>query len=811
MTFSGSLTLTHNDANGYHILCLSGADVVTQPGDVAVFQKTGSSNEAKMVSYSRYDGTALVAGSVSGVLKLDGSTTMTGAVNEAPTVSMTAAATTDIGAAAGNTISLGGVATITRLGTPASAGLRRTLLLTAQTLVHDATYLVLPGSANITAQSGDSADFVSTAAGGWKCTRYTRNDGTPLVPYWPGGTVTTAINDAAEVSIASAATCAVGAAASSNVVIGGNAAISAFDTMGVGGARRVLRFVTALTLTHDATKLILPGGANITTAAGDFAEFECMDGTNWRCLWYSRADGTPLVGGSDSTKLPLAGGRMTGPINEAALAYVTGSGTTIDLATSTSNTVLVNGTGAYGSLGSVVSGAVRRLYFQQSCTLTNNSALVLPGGADIAVAYGDCGEFVSQGSGYWVCSNYQRASGAPVAPAADATKLPLAGGKMTGALNLATAVTLASAATVAIGAAAANTINISGTTTITAFDTIAAGARRVVVFAGVLTLTYSATALILPTAASITTAAGDTAEFESLGSGNWKCLWYQRATGLDLTLGTASQLLASTSNATAGVPALTAAGGQVTLSLTGTTARGNLAMATPAADGAGVVAGTVTASGGPSTAGATETRVGLFYFATDGSTATARGGAFNVSLKADGASGAFTPRLSINNAGVVTPGADNSQSLGSSSLRWSVVYAGTGTISTSDARDKTAVAALTDSELAAAKALSAEIGTYKFLAAVAAKGDDARLHAGMTVQRAMEIMTANGLEPLDYGFICHDTWEAVDEVLDEDGTIIVAAKEAGDKYSFRPDELLVFMARGFDARLAALEAAPVTS
>lgn len=110
-------------------------------------------------------------------------------------------------------------------------------------------------------------------------------------------------------------------------------------------------------------------------------------------------------------------------------------------------------------------------------------------------------------------------------------KLSLSGGTLTGALNNAPAVTLASAATVNIGAATANTINIAGTTTITGLGTIAAGAQRTLIFGGALTLTHSATKLILPGAANIVTAVGDVAGFESLGSGNWKCVGYVRANG----------------------------------------------------------------------------------------------------------------------------------------------------------------------------------------------------------------------------------------------------------------------------------------
>lgn len=92
-------------------------------------------------------------------------------------------------------------------------------------------------------------------------------------------------------------------------------------------------------------------------------------------------------------------------------------------------------------------------------------------------------------------------------------------------------VTIASASTVNIGAAASDNISVTGTTTITAFDNVAAGTVRTITFAGALTLTYNATTLILPGAASITTAAGDVATFISLGSGNWRCTSYNKANG----------------------------------------------------------------------------------------------------------------------------------------------------------------------------------------------------------------------------------------------------------------------------------------
>jgi len=95
---------------------------------------------------------------------------------------------------------------------------------------------------------------------------------------------------------------------------------------------------------------------------------------------------------------------------------------------------------------------------------------------------------------------------------------------------------IASAATTDIGAATGMYVNITGTTTITGLGTVAAGTLRIVRFAGALTLTHNATSLILPRGgANIVTAADDCAIFESEGSGNWRCVFYQRKNGQPLS------------------------------------------------------------------------------------------------------------------------------------------------------------------------------------------------------------------------------------------------------------------------------------
>lgn len=118
--------------------------------------------------------------------------------------------------------------------------------------------------------------------------------------------------------------------------------------------------------------------------------------------------------------------------------------------------------------------------------------------------------------------------------------------------NWADAGNLSSATTTNIGATAGNKVNITGVTTITAFDTIQAGTVRFCRFTGILTLTHNGTSLILPTAANITTAAGDCAIFISEGSGNWRCWSYQRANGTPLSAsgsGTTIQTILTQSSA----------------------------------------------------------------------------------------------------------------------------------------------------------------------------------------------------------------------------------------------------------------------
>lgn len=211
-------------------------------------------------------------------------------------------------------------------------------------------------------------------------------------------------------------------------------------------------------------------------------------------------------------------------------------------------------------------------------------------------------------------------------------------------------------------------------------------------------------------------------------------------------------------------------------------------------------------------------------------------------------------RMIVAGDGGVTPGADNTQILGRSNLRWSLVYAGTGTINTSDEREKHWRGALNADELRAAKRIIAELGIYQWNDAVAEKGEDgARLHFGVRAQRAFAILEEEGMEWQRYAWCCHDAWDEQTEpvlrerkvmatrtvyvetdVLDpETGEPLLRQVEenfeethmedtgetrvtgpAGDRYGIRPDQLAFWLIAAqaavqadLEARLAALEAA----
>jgi hypothetical protein len=94
----------------------------------------------------------------------------------------------------------------------------------------------------------------------------------------------------------------------------GTTTITSINTTGGAGTQIKLHFDGALTFTHDSTDLILPGGANITTAAGDEAELIEYASGDYRCTSYTKADGTAVVLANNSITLAKMAGGTDGNI-----------------------------------------------------------------------------------------------------------------------------------------------------------------------------------------------------------------------------------------------------------------------------------------------------------------------------------------------------------------------------------------------------------------------------------------------------------------------------------------------------------------
>jgi hypothetical protein len=104
-------------------------------------------------------------------------------------------------------------------------------------------------------------------------------------------------------AIASAATTDIGAATGVYVHVTGTTTITSLGST-TPGQWRIVVFDGALLLTHHAANLVLPGSASITTVAGDSAIFESEGdgaggaGSRWKCVAYTRSDGTPVKPGA---------------------------------------------------------------------------------------------------------------------------------------------------------------------------------------------------------------------------------------------------------------------------------------------------------------------------------------------------------------------------------------------------------------------------------------------------------------------------------------------------------------------------------
>ena len=187
-----------------------------------------------------------------------------------------------------------------------------------------------------------------------------------------------------------------------------------------------------------------------------------------------------------------------------------------------------------------------------------------------------------------------------------------------------------------------------------------------------------------------------------------------------------------------------------------------------------------------------------------GNSVSGAAGELVIATKAGTTDTGLSPRLVIQAAGAVRPGADNAQNLAGASFRWANSYFAVSPTITSDAREKMWWGAADAGELRAAARIVGELGFYQWKDAIVQKGSEgARRHFGVRAQAVWAIMADEGLiDPVGadgrpgvtpYAFLCWDEWGVEGERM--------------ARFGVRPDQLALFLIAGQEARIAALEAA----
>ncbi len=436
LRFASTPTITYNATS---MILPTSANITVAAGDTLVAISQGSGNWI-VYNYQRRDGTALTgAGSISGLTS---------------GVMPVATSSTTIG------------------NGPISVSSVTNALLTGQLFGDSAKFTNALSALSLTLGNGSTAGFDAWSDGGshyFSIGPTTMSGNVNWIPpssasagFLYGGTPTQTTNSplsylgasaaqdnliTTEQTIASATTTDLGTLTSDNVQITGTTTITGLGSSAPTGKRYWVRFAASLTLTYNATSLIIPGAANVTTAANDRMLVRHLGSGNWIVLDYVKADGTPVVGGGSISgltldRVPAASGSASlsdttltrteagnlhssgvasqstanGVVDALATAEATvASATTTDLGAVTSQNVQITGTTTITSFGTKTAGTIRRGRFAGVLTLTHNAtSLILPGAANITTAANDTFEAVSLGAGNWLVYFYQKASGAAI-------------------------------------------------------------------------------------------------------------------------------------------------------------------------------------------------------------------------------------------------------------------------------------------------------------------------------------------------------------------------------------------------------------
>jgi hypothetical protein len=146
---------------------------------------------------------------------------------------------------------------------------------------------------------------------------------------------------------------------------------------------------------------------------------------------------------------------------------------------------------------------------------------------------------------------------------------------------------------------------------------------------------------------------------------------------------------------------------------------------------------------------------------------------------------------------------DNAVSCGASTKRWSTVYAGTGTINTSDRNEKENIQDIDEKYIRLFEKLRPV--TYEFIG-----GNHDRIHIGYISQEVKEAMDEVGLTDLEFAGYCRD--KKTEDVLDENG-VLLGTKDVLDengeptyRYALRYAEFIALNTKMIQLQQAKIEA-----
>lgn len=162
------------------------------------------------------------------------------------------------------------------------------------------------------------------------------------------------------------------------VSVTGTTTITAFGTL-KAGAIKYLKFAGILTLTHNATSLILPWGSNITTAAGDVGVFVSEGSGNWRCIGFryiEAATTDEAIARYDGTS-----GRL-----QNSLVTIGDTGTQLNFSPSANSAVEIVNRATGGGIGLFVNGGATQPFIASADAIAGSITLSASGvvlGADL--------------------------------------------------------------------------------------------------------------------------------------------------------------------------------------------------------------------------------------------------------------------------------------------------------------------------------------------------------------------------------------------------------------------------------------------